>query len=48
MAFILAPDVGVLIVGRILSGLAAGLVTGTATAALTEMVRRQPADGHRW
>lgn len=39
VAFILAPDVGVLIVGRILSGLAAGLVTGTATAALTEMVQ---------
>jgi MFS family permease len=37
--FILAPDVGVLIVGRILSGLSAGLVTGTATAALAEMAR---------
>src|SRR3984885_9782761 len=36
--FILAPDVGVLIVGRILSGLSAGLMTGTATAALTELV----------
>ena len=35
--FILAPDVGVLFVGRILSGLSAGLTTGTATAALTEL-----------
>lgn len=38
VAFILARDVGVLIVGRVLSGLSAGLVTGTATATLTEMV----------
>jgi len=38
VVFILAPDVGVLIVGRILSGLSAGLMTGTATAALTELV----------
>src|SRR5271156_3684313 len=38
IAFILAPDVAVLIVGRILSGLSAGLMTGTATAALTELV----------
>jgi MFS family permease len=38
IVFILAPDVGVLIVGRILSGLSAGLMTGTATAALTELV----------
>jgi MFS family permease len=37
-AFILAPDVGVLFAGRILSGLSAGLMTGTATAALTELV----------
>jgi MFS family permease len=35
---ILAPNVGVLIIGRILSGLSAGLMTGTATAALTELV----------
>jgi MFS family permease len=41
VAFILAPDVGVLIVGRILSGLSAGLMTGTATATLTEMVQGQ-------
>src|SRR5580704_18285623 len=38
VVFILAPNVGVLIVGRILSGLSAGLMTGTATAALTELV----------
>ena len=38
VVFILAPNVGVLFVGRILSGLAAGLVTGTATAALTELI----------
>ena len=38
VVFILAPDVGVLIVGRILSGVSAGLVTGTATAALAELV----------
>ena len=44
IAFILAPDEGVLIVGRILSGLSAGLMTGTATAMLTELV---PASAHR-
>ena len=38
VAFILAPDVGVLFVGRILSGVSAGLMTGTATAALAELV----------
>jgi MFS family permease len=38
IAFILAPDVAVLFAGRILSGLSAGLMTGTATAALTELV----------
>jgi MFS family permease len=38
IVFILAPNVGVLIVGRILSGISAGLMTGTATAALTELV----------
>src|SRR5580693_815802 len=38
VAFILAPDVGVLFVGRILSGISAGLMTGTATAALAELV----------
>ena len=41
--FILAPGIGVLIVARVVSGLSAGLMTGTATAALTELV---PA-GHR-
>ena len=38
VAFILAPDEWVLLAGRALSGLAAGLMTGTATAALTELV----------
>jgi predicted MFS family arabinose efflux permease len=38
VVFILAPDVGVLLAGRIVSGLSAGLMTGTATAALTELV----------
>ena len=38
VVFILAPDVEVLIVARIVSGLSAGLMTGTATAALTELV----------
>ena len=38
VVFILAPDVGVLLAGRVLSGLSAGLMTGTATAALTELV----------
>ncbi len=37
-AFILAPGEGVLLVGRILSGLSAGLMTGTATAMLTELI----------
>jgi MFS family permease len=38
VVFIVAPNVGVLFLGRILSGLSAGLMTGTATAALTELV----------
>jgi MFS family permease len=37
VVFIVAPNVGVLIAARILSGLSAGLMTGTATAALTEL-----------
>jgi MFS family permease len=41
VVFILAPDVGVLLAGRILSGLSAGLMTGTATAALAELVPPQ-------
>jgi MFS family permease len=45
VVFILAPAVGWLFVGRILSGLSAGLVTGTATAALTETFSRKPARG---
>ena len=38
VAFILAPGEGVLLAGRILSGLSAGLMTGTATATLTELI----------
>ncbi len=38
VAFIFAPDVAVLIVGRVLSGVSAGLMTGTATATLMELV----------
>ncbi len=38
VVFILAPNVGVLFAGRILSGLSAGLMTGTATATLTELI----------
>src|ERR1700722_19113305 len=38
VVFILAPDVGLLFVGRILSGLSACLMTGTATATLTELI----------
>jgi MFS family permease len=38
VVFILAPNVGLLFVGRILSGVSAGLMTGTATAALAELV----------
>lgn len=37
VAFIVASNVGWLFVGRILSGLSAGLVTGTGTAMLTEL-----------
>jgi MFS family permease len=46
MAFVVAPDEGVLLVGRILSGLSAGLMTGTATAMLTEL-RPAPASRGR-
>jgi MFS family permease len=38
VVFILAPSLSWLFVGRVLSGLSAGLVTGTATAALTELI----------
>ena len=48
VVFILAPDVGVLLAARILSGLSAGLMTGTATAALTELVPASASAGHRW
>jgi predicted MFS family arabinose efflux permease len=37
VVFIVAPDLGALIAGRVISGLSAGLMTGTATAALTEL-----------
>jgi MFS family permease len=37
-AFIFAPGEEVLLVGRVLSGLSAGLMTGTATATLTELI----------
>jgi MFS family permease len=36
VVFIVSPAVGWLFVGRVLSGFSAGLVTGTATAALTD------------
>jgi MFS family permease len=39
VVFIFSPGVGWLFVGRVLSGISAGLVTGTATAALTETYR---------
>jgi MFS family permease len=45
ITFILAPSVGWLFAGRLLSGLSAGLMTGTATAALTETAR--PGAGRR-
>ena len=48
IVFILAPDVGLLFVGRILSGLSAGLTTGTATAALTELAPASQGAGHHW
>ena len=38
VVFVLAPNVGVLMAGRILSGFSAGLMTGTATATLTELI----------
>jgi MFS family permease len=44
ITFILAPGMAALIAARIVSGLSAGLVTGTATAALTELV---PPSAHR-
>src|SRR5580698_10894820 len=37
VVFILAPGVGALIAARVVSGLSAGLMTGTATAGLTEL-----------
>ena len=40
VVFIVAPSVDWLFVGRVLSGFSAGLMTGTGTAALTEMAGR--------
>ncbi|MDQ1360607.1 MAG: hypothetical protein QOJ44_984 [Acidimicrobiaceae bacterium] len=45
IVFIVAPGLGLLFVGRVLSGLAAGLITGTATAALTDLAG--PSGGRR-
>jgi predicted MFS family arabinose efflux permease len=42
--FLAASGIGVLIVARVVSGMAAGLATGTATAALAEL---QPRGDHR-
>src|ERR1700727_2359539 len=38
VVFIVATSVGWLFLGRVLSGFSAGLITGTATAALTDML----------
>ncbi|WP_372405138.1 MFS transporter [Streptomyces luteireticuli] len=38
LVFLLAHDLGVMLVGRVLSGFSAALVTGAATAALTEVL----------
>lgn len=40
VVFIVANGLGALFAGRVVSGLAAGLVTGTATASLSELVTR--------
>ncbi len=37
MAFLLAQSLGLLLVGRLLSGLSAGIFTGTATATLVDL-----------
>jgi MFS family permease len=42
VVFIIAPSLGWLFIGRILSGLSAGLMTGTATATLTDLTSRTP------
>jgi MFS family permease len=42
VAFIVSPGVGWLFAGRVLSGISAGLVTGTATAALTDAYSGSP------
>ena len=48
VTFILAPGTGWLFAGRLLSGLSAGLMTGTATAALTETVGPARGAARRW
>ncbi len=45
VAFIVAPGPGVLLAARVLSGLSAGLMTGTATAMLTELTHAQANPG---
>lgn len=45
IVFILAPGLPWLFVGRVVSGLSAGLVTGTATAALTDILARRAGAG---
>ena len=44
MAFLLADDVPLLLLGRLLSGLSAGIFTGTATAAIVEAVPAEKRD----
>lgn len=41
IAFLVANSLGVLIVGRVLSGLSAGVFTGTATATLVDLAPRE-------
>lgn len=44
VVFLLAEDITVLLIGRVLSGLSAGIFTGTATAAVIEAVPPQRRD----
>jgi MFS family permease len=44
VAFLLADGLAVLLVGRVLSGLSAGIFTGTATATLVDLLGRDRAD----
>lgn len=45
VTFLLADGVGLLLVGRVLSGLSAGIFTGTATATLVELAPAERRDG---